>query len=106
MKEERRRHARVARPIEATFSGSSGATRCRLADVSLGGCFVQSYSSPGQGHSTVVTITAGQEVLSLPGRVVYVEPGMGFAVEFQNVPKATAERLEELLAALHEPPRT
>jgi hypothetical protein len=106
VKDERRRHPRVARPFEATFSGSSGATGCRIADVSLSGCFVQSYSAPGQGSPTVVTITAGQEVLSLPGRVVYVEPGMGFAVEFQDVPKATAERLERLLASLLEPPGT
>ena len=100
---ERRTYPRLPRPFEGTFSGASGATRCRIADISLGGCFVQSLVQPSPGEATVVTFTIGARPLSLPGRVVYVEAGMGFAVQFKSVPQPELDELSRLLASFDAP---
>ncbi|MGH7635811.1 MAG: PilZ domain-containing protein, partial [Gemmatimonadaceae bacterium] len=40
--DERRQHPRLAIPIQGSWRGASGGSQCRIADVSAGGCFVQS----------------------------------------------------------------
>jgi len=98
MGEERREHKRVARPIEGSWRGASGGSPCRLADVSLGGCFVQTLAEPTPGEHTVVTISHGSgPALSLGGEVVYTERGMGFAVRFDTLSREEREHLERLL---------
>jgi hypothetical protein len=63
----------------------------------LGGCFVQSLAMPQQGETTVVTLSlAGREV-TLNGVVVYVEPGMGFAVQFKDLSEQQRTWLTELI---------
>ena len=99
---ERRHFDRISRPFEGSWNGSSGATPCRIADISLGGCFVQSLANPSPGESTTVTVTIGDHRLSFPGSVVYSEPGMGFAVRFKDVPEEELAELGRLLTALNE----
>ena len=74
--------------------------RCRIADSSLGGCFVQSLANPSKGESTVVTVNIGKHVLSFDGEVVYSETGMGFAVRFANVVETDLKELTRLIEAL------
>ena len=101
MTDERRQHARVQRPFEGFWSGASGAMRCRIADISLGGCFVQSLAAPAVGERTVVTVTFGDTPsMSFAGTVAYVENGMGFAVTFDEVAGPDRQRLDEFLKAL------
>lgn len=102
MVNERRQHRRVARPFEGRFSGSSGNTVCRIADISLGGCFVQSLASPAPGEEVVVTVVVGNHTLVFPGTVVYVDAGMGFAVRFRDIPQEELDELSRLLTALEE----
>ena len=81
--DERRRHARVRGPFEGHWHGGSGATECRISDVSLGGCFVETVVQPTKGESTSLTIIfAPDQTLTLAGHVVYAEAGLGFAVQF------------------------
>ena len=61
MNEERRQHQRVMRPFEGNWRGASGANNCRISDVSLGGCFVQTLATPTAGDETHVTITFGKD---------------------------------------------
>jgi hypothetical protein len=102
---ERRRHPRVAQPLDGSWQGSSGAGRCRIADVSLSGCFVHSLSTPAPGDVTFVTIAHGGTSLTLQGRVVYVERTIGFAVQFQDMTAedeaALGALLQELQAGAH-----
>lgn len=90
--DERRRHARVRGPFEGHWRGGSGATECRISDVSLGGCFVETVVQPTKGEATAVTILfAGDRSMTLAGHVVYSEAGLGFAVEFDALsPEDTA----------------
>jgi hypothetical protein len=99
VKTERRKHQRHLRPFEGTYSGASGSTRCRITDISIGGCFVQSLAGPNPGEATVVTVLIGNHSLAFPGKVVYVDSGMGFAVQFSNIPQAELDELSRLLAA-------
>jgi hypothetical protein len=101
MSEDRRKHRRFAFPMEGSWSGASGANRCRIADISLGGCFVQTLSPPRPFEKTTVTVTdKNGRALELPGQVVYPERGLGFAVEFIDVPAEAAARLAELIEDL------
>lgn len=89
------------RPFDGTFSGASGgSTRCRITDISLGGCFIQSLSAPTPGDQTVVSVIIGNHNLSFPGTVVYVDSTIGFAVQFKGIPDEDLEELSRLLAAL------
>lgn len=95
---DRRRHQRYARPIDGTWQGASIAGRCRISDISIGGCFVQSLVTPTPGELTSVTLgLAGQDPLVLAGRVVYVEANMGFAMSFETLSESARTRLERFL---------
>ena len=101
MNEERRLHPRVARPFDGTWRGASGVTRCRIADISIGGCFVQTLALPVAGETTVLTVAIGKShAITFTGTVVYVDPGMGFAVQFSPLESAHADELRRLLSAL------
>ena len=101
MNEERRLHPRVARPFDGTWRGASGVTRCRIADISIGGCFVQTLALPAAGETTVLTVAIGEShAITFTGTVVYVDPGMGFAVQFTPLESADVDELQRLLKAL------
>jgi hypothetical protein len=88
------------------WRGASGATSCRIADISLSGCFVESLSAPPAGEEVIVSIRFKEAIsLSLRGRVVYVDPGIGFGVQFLELPEADARQLKRLIDLLVANPR-
>jgi len=95
---ERRQHVRVVGPFEGHWHGGSGATECRISDVGLGGCFVETVLQPGQDEETDVTIrfSDGHEI-TLPARVIYVDPGVGFGVQFRSLTPDETETLKKYL---------
>jgi len=96
---ERRQHVRVAGPFEGHWHGGSGATECGITDVSLGGCFVETVLQPTKGENTEVTVRfADGRQITLAGRVVYAEPGVGFGVQFREL---TPDELAALKQCLH-----
>jgi hypothetical protein len=100
MSSERRRYQRLVKPLHATFRGGSGATECRIADISWGGCFVQTVTTPQNHERTEVSLVVGSETLALAGQVVYVESGMGFAVQFDPLTPEHVRVLKDLLGNL------
>jgi hypothetical protein len=62
---------------------------------------VQSLATPVKGESTVVTVAFGDHTLSFTGTVVYIEPGMGFAVRFTQVPENERRELTRLLGSMN-----
>jgi hypothetical protein len=101
MGDERRRHARVARPLDGGWHGRSGSASCRIADIGWGGCFIDSRTTPPMHDVTIVTVGHGEGSIEISGRVVYVERGMGFAVQFDPL---TAPQVAALTRLLGEPP--
>lgn len=99
--QEQRRYPRLSRPFDGTWRGASGASPCRLTDLSLGGCYVQSRATPGKGEETTVTVVLGDgHTMSFTGTVVYADPGMGFAVEFTPMTQDQVHALGVLIDAL------
>ncbi len=69
--------------------------------MSLGGCFVQTLATPTAGDETNVTITFGKDLsMTFAGKVIYVEPKMGFAVKFNELNGDGSEEVRRLLDAL------
>lgn len=101
MSSERRQYIRLARPIDGSWSGASGGATCRIADISWGGCFINTLAEPAKGERTVVTIATGDGQVVIDGRVVSVDPRMGFAVEFDPL---TRSQIESLRPILGDPP--
>jgi hypothetical protein len=100
-KPEHRRFPRLQRPFDGTWRGASGLANGRIIDLSLGGCFVQSLAAPATGEETEVTIRfASNHAVQFSGRVVYVERGIGFAVEFEPMTSEQSEALTVLFDAL------
>jgi hypothetical protein len=97
---ERRQHHRTVQPFEGTWHGASGSSHCRIADISIGGCFIQGLAMPAVGETTVVTVKIGGHSLSFSGKIIYVDAGMGFAVQFQDIPRQEIDELGRLLQAL------
>jgi hypothetical protein len=80
--EERRRHPRVSTSIDARWQGPVTASLCKLASLSLGGCYVQTPSPPAVNEETFMTVFfGGRAAMPLQGRVVRAEPGAGFAMQ-------------------------
>ena len=94
---ERRRYQRLVKPLQATFRGGSGASECRIADISWGGCFVQTVTTPKNYERTEVSLLVASDTLALEGQIVYVEPGMGFAVQFDPLTAEHVRVLKDLL---------
>ena len=97
--QERRQHGRSTQAFDGAWRGASAGARCRIADVSMGGCFVHSLAMPQKDERTFVTLTIDGREVTLEGSVVYVEPGMGFAVQFKDVSDAQRDVLTELVQA-------
>jgi len=96
---ERRHDARIAGPFEGHWHGGSGATEARIADLSLGGCFVETRMQPGLGEETDVTVLfADGQSITLQGRVAYTAPGIGFGIAFRPL---TADETTFLTRHLH-----
>lgn len=95
---ERRKQPRVPKRFEGTWRGASGAMRCTVGDISLTGCYVHGLAAPARGENTIVTITFRPNAsIELPGKVVYTDAGMGFAVQFQDLDEALAKRLSVMI---------
>ena len=71
----------------------------RLAELSLGGCYVDARSLPSVGAPITLTVTLNRERTTLPGKVVGTYPGMGFAVAFTDLDEPTRERLQTFLSS-------
>src|SRR5688500_7133800 len=94
--DERRKYGRLTQAVDGSWRGASGQTRCRIGDLGIGGCFVQSQAMPQKDEATVVSLEFGGQTLAFPGTVVYVEPGMGFAVQFAALSSDALARLTGL----------
>lgn len=94
---ERRRFPRRAHALEGAWRSGSAASGCRIADISWGGCFVESPVTPERGEHTELTILMGAEPITLMGRVVAVFRGIGFSVRFDGLTGRTIAALYPLL---------
>src|SRR5688500_19765110 len=81
---ERRQYPRRTFPLEGSWRSASGGSGGRIADISWGGCFVETAITPARGEHTELTILIGAEPVTIMGRVVAVFRGIGFSVRFED----------------------
>jgi hypothetical protein len=100
---ERRSSERKKVLLEARWSSMSRRHEARVDDVSLGGCFVNTYGHV-ELHEPVdlqILLPSG-EWLSLNGTVASYHAGVGFGMSFRSLSDEQTASLKELIATAAE----
>jgi hypothetical protein len=69
----------------------------RTSDISSTGCYIDTLNSVPKGSRIRLRITHYEEVFEAVARVVYVSPGLGMGVAFENVAPEQQARLARWL---------
>ena len=103
MPDERRRNKRKRLLLEATWESMSRMHEARVDDVSLGGCFVNTFGRVelNEAVNLEIQLPSG-EWLPLRGRVASYQPGVGFGVSFTSLSEDQVAVLKELLSSMEE----
>ena len=98
MPDERRINRRKRLLLEAKWKGVSRRHEARVDDVSLGGCFVNTYAQVELVYHIDLHIQlASGEWLPLRGGVASYQPGVGFGMSFTSLTDEETAGLEELM---------
>jgi hypothetical protein len=103
MSNERRSSQRKRLLLEAKWESMSRTHEARVDDVSLGGCFVNTYGhvEPNEQINLQIELPSGKW-LSLSGRVASYQPGVGFGMSFDSLSEEKLATLEDLIATAEE----
>src|SRR5215467_14994598 len=103
MGQERRNSRRKRILLEAKWGSMSRTHEARVDDVSLGGCFVNTYGhvEPAEEIHLEILLPSG-EWLPLQGRVASCQPGVGFGIAFSSLNDEERTALQELIATAKE----
>src|SRR5436190_103856 len=98
MGQERRSSKRKRILLEAKWQSMSRTHEARVDDVSLGGCFVNTYGhvEPAEEINLDIQLPSG-EWLPLHGRVASCQPGVGFGMAFTSLSATDRSLLQELI---------
>lgn len=99
MSGERRRNQRQPVVLEAKWESLSKRHEARVDDVSMSGCFVNTYGQveAGERVELKVQLPSG-EWLALRGHVATYQYGVGFGLAFSDLTEAEENALRELIA--------
>ena len=103
MGSERRSSERKRILREAKWESMSHTHEVRVDDVSLGGCFVNTYGKVELGEQVdlQIQLPSGQW-LPLRGRVASYQPGVGFGMSFDVLSQKETAALKELISTSKE----
>ncbi len=103
MSGERRSNERKQILLEAKWESLSSRHEARVDDVSLGGCFVNTYAKVELGEHVDLEIQLPSgEWLPLRGQVASYQPGVGFGMSFSVLSAKETAGLKELLRTAKE----
>lgn len=72
----------------------------RTSDVSRSGCYIDTLNPMPAGSSVCVLLTHEDETIEVSAQIVYVSPGLGMGIRFENpVPPSHLAVLDRWLAA-------
>jgi hypothetical protein len=108
---DRRKHPRYVTSGTASIrkQGSTESFETMITDLSLGGCYIQTFAPLPIGTSVVVQARVDEQVFGASGVIRTCHPGMGMGVEFSGPARAgllaVLERLGEAarIASVDEP---
>lgn len=83
---ERRNSPRYALILIAVVTDLENQARlsARTSDVSRTGCYVDTLNPIPAGNTVYVTLSRGDELFETGGKVVYVSPGLGMGIKFDE----------------------
>jgi hypothetical protein len=103
MTDERRSSQRKRILLEAKWESMSNSHEARVDDVSVGGCFVNTFGRVELNEQVNLQIELPSgEWLSLRGFVASYQPGVGFGMSFDSLSEEELATLEELIATSEE----
>lgn len=103
MTDERRSSQRKRILLEAKWESMSNSHEARVDDVSVGGCFVNTFGRVELNEQVNLQIELPSgEWLSLSGFVASYQPGVGFGMSFDSLSEEELATLEELIATSEE----
>lgn len=105
MSGERRNNTRKRILLEAKWESMSRTHEARVDDISLGGCFVNTFGrvEPNEEVNLQLQLPSG-EWLALRGFVASYQPGVGFGMSFESLTATDTEKLNEMLLTTEERP--
>jgi len=103
MLDDRRSNKRKRVLLEAKWESISSRHEARVDDVSLGGCFVNTYAKVELGEHVDLEIQLPSgDWLALRGEVASYQPGVGFGIAFTSLSAEETAELTELLRTAKE----
>ena len=101
---DRRSSPRVAMVLGAEIVELPRGARlnARSADISRTGCYIDTLNPIPSGSRVRVRLTHGAELFDVTAKVVYVSPGLGMGVQFED--PVPPEQLAILDRWMNEPP--
>src|SRR5215510_400679 len=103
MDQERRSSQRKRILLEAKWGSMSRTHEARVDDISMGGCYVNTFGHVEHGEEINLEIQLPSgEWLPLQGRVASYQPGVGFGIAFSPLNNEERAVLEELIATAKE----
>ena len=100
---ERRTNKRKKVLLEAKWESMNRMHEARVDDVSLGGCFVDTYGHVELGEPVDLQILLPSgEWLALRGTVTSYQPSVGFGMSFESLSDDEKRAVKELIASAAE----
>ena len=84
-------------PVELFVEEFPQPIRATTLDAGLGGCYARTQSPPRVGIGLRITLWLGQRRLTVPGRVVFSDPGLGVGIVFGTMSAESRELLQSFL---------
>ena len=99
MPNERRRNQRLKVLLEARWGSLSNRHEARVDDISMSGCFVNTYGPVEIGEPVELKILRRSgEWLTLNGYVATYQHGVGFGLAFADLSEEDKTALQDLIA--------
>jgi hypothetical protein len=87
--------------VEVTEVATGTRLNARTSDISRTGCYIDTLNPTPAKTAVRVRLTHSGEELELPARIVYVSPGLGMGVRFdENLSPAQIAVLDRWVASL------
>ena len=85
-------------------AGDEGTIECKLTDLSLGGCYVETESPFPQSSAVDLGLKAGDMEIHVEGFVRVMHPGHGMGIEFPARTEEQRQRVEDFIGGLSSHP--
>jgi hypothetical protein len=96
--DERREEERKNITLEVRWDGGSGRQAARISDLSMGGCYLDTFGEVEVGDIVGLEIKMpGGDWIALRGTVAFHQRGLGFSVCFTYLTEEEQEKLSQLI---------